>query len=136
MTGPTARSLAEAAIPILDRIIPADDFPSASGAGVHVYVQRQLDGDLRPLRPLFVEGLAAIDELARGFHGVAFAELNSQQQDGLLRQIESGRDAPARRFFLRLIDLAHEGYYADPANGGNRDGVSWRMIGYDLRGQR
>jgi hypothetical protein len=31
------------------------------------------------------------------------------------------------------VELAHEGYYADPGNGGNRDAVSWRMIGYDPR---
>ena len=38
---------------------------------------------------------------------------------------------PAAAFINRLIDLAAEGFYADPANGGNRDGASWRMIGYD-----
>jgi hypothetical protein len=38
---------------------------------------------------------------------------------------------PATAFINRLIDLAAEGFYADPANGGNRDGASWRMIGYD-----
>ena len=33
--------------------------------------------------------------------------------------------------FARLVELAHEGFYADPGNGGNRDAVSWRMIGYE-----
>ena len=23
-----------------------------------------------------------------------------------------------------------EGYYADPGNGGNRDGIAWQMIGF------
>jgi hypothetical protein len=32
-----------------------------------------------------------------------------------------------------MVDLAAEGFYADPANGGNRDAASWRMIGYDPR---
>jgi hypothetical protein len=136
MSEVTGGALAAAAIPILDRIIPADDFPSASGADVHVYIERQLGGDLRHLRPLFVEGLAEIDAEAVARHGSPFASLDAEGQDALLRHIESGRDAPARRFFLRIIDLAHEGYYADPANGGNRDGVSWTMIGFDLRGQR
>ena len=121
------------AIPILDRIIPEDDFPSATGAGVHHYLQRQLDGDLHHLLPLFREGLAAIDAEAVARHGSPFEKLDAGQQDALLKQIESGRDVPARRLFLRLIDLAHEGYYADPGNGGNRDAISWKMIGYDSR---
>ena len=134
MSESSARQLAEAAVPIIDRIIPADDFPSASGAGVHDYLQRQLDGDLQPLRPLFLEGLAAIDAEASARHGSAFGRLDADQQDALLRQIESGPDGPARRLFVRLIDLAHEGYYADPGNGGNRDGIAWKMIGFEVRG--
>ena len=133
MTESDPRALAEAAIPILDRIIPADDFPSASGAGVHVYLGRQLAGDLCALRPLFVEGLAAIDAAAVARYGSPFARLDEGRRDALLQEIESGRDAPARRFFLRLIDLANEGYYADPANGGNRDAVSWKMVRYEIR---
>ncbi|MCM0019663.1 MAG: GMC family oxidoreductase N-terminal domain-containing protein, partial [Tagaea sp.] len=36
-------------------------------------------------------------------------------------------------WFARLCDLAAEGFYADPGNGGNDGGVSWRMIGYEPR---
>ena len=30
----------------------------------------------------------------------------------------------------RLVNHAAEGYYADPGQGGNRNRVSWRMIGF------
>jgi hypothetical protein len=27
-----------------------------------------------------------------------------------------------------------EGFYGDPGNGGNRNAVSWHMIGFEVRG--
>ncbi len=36
-------------------------------------------------------------------------------------------------FFRNAVAHAAEGYYGDPANGGNRDGVAWRMIGFEVR---
>ena len=67
-----------------------------------------------------------------------FATLLPTQQDALLADLAAARpmtpwppQLPAAPWFHRLVELAHEGFYADPANGGNRDGASWRMIGYD-----
>jgi gluconate 2-dehydrogenase gamma chain len=28
------------------------------------------------------------------------------------------------------VTLTIEGFYSDPGNGGNRDAVAWRMIGF------
>ncbi|MET0429090.1 MAG: hypothetical protein ABW026_11410, partial [Microvirga sp.] len=36
-------------------------------------------------------------------------------------------------WFKVLIELAAEGYYADPGNGGNSGARSWAMIGYEHR---
>ena len=35
-------------------------------------------------------------------------------------------DADVRGSFNVLVELVFEGYFADPANGGNRDAVAWR----------
>jgi gluconate 2-dehydrogenase gamma chain len=40
-------------------------------------------------------------------------------------------NTPAASFFEMLLNLTAEGYFSDPANGGNRDALSWKMIGYD-----
>ena len=45
----------------------------------------------------------------------------------LLRRIENGD------FFELMVTLTNEGYYTDPSNGSNLNGVSWKMIGYDPR---
>jgi hypothetical protein len=115
-----------------DRIIPGDDFPSASAAGAEQYVLRLLAGDLRERADEFLAGLDLLnDESAAMFQGQRFAALSEAQQDALLSSLESHPAIAARAFFKLLVELVTEGYYADAANGGNRDALSWKMIGYD-----
>jgi gluconate 2-dehydrogenase gamma chain len=33
-----------------------------------------------------------------------------------------------------LVNHTMEGFYSDPGNGGNRDAVSWKMIGFEVTG--
>jgi hypothetical protein len=122
----------------IDRIIPPDDFPGAWDAGVGDYIRRQLAGDLRHLAPLLEAGLAALDAEADAAYDRPFAVLAPVVQDLLLGSVERGDTTavwpvPPRKFFALLVRLTMEGYYADPSNGGNRDGIAWRMIGYDPR---
>ena len=35
-----------------------------------------------------------------------------------------------KQFFEMVLQSAMEGFFADPIYGGNRDKVSWRMVGY------
>ena len=123
----------------LDRIIPPDDYPGAWEAGVGDYLFRQLDGgDLSHLLPAYRDGLNALDVEAAAQSGSAFAALDAAQQDTLLHSLETG-EAQAEwplspQDFLRM--LAHhaaEGYYSDPGNGGNRDQVAWKMVGFEIR---
>jgi len=117
---------------VVDRLIPRDDFPGATDAGVDVYILRQLAGDLASERTLVASGLDAIETAARNGHGDPFASLSPDEQDALLERV-AGATATAS-FFNRLVELTAEGFYADPGQGGNRDEVSWRMIGYARRG--
>lgn len=136
---------------VLDRIIPRDDFPSATEAGVDNYVTRQLERDLAAEFPAIAGGLDAIAaEASTRRQSLAFTEsrakesaferLPEAQQDALLDDI-SHRVVktpwpPAldpAQFFARLVELAAEGFYADPGQGGNVGEVSWKMIGYARR---
>lgn len=125
---------------LLDRLIPADDFPGALAAGTDGYVLHQLAGDCAAEAPPLRLGLTQLDLEAAARHGATFRELEPAEQDAMLREIEAGRvatawprEVSAAAFFARMVELAHEGFYADPANGGNRNAVSWRMLGYDPR---
>jgi hypothetical protein len=124
---------------LLDRLIPEDDSPGARAAGVDRYILRQLTGDCAHEAVALTLGFTQLDAEAGFRHdGVSFATLTTAQQDVILSDLEAGRavtpwpaEISATAFFNRLVDLAHEGFYADPSNGGNRDAISWRMIGYD-----
>ena len=124
---------------LIDRIIPADDFPGGWEAGVGDYLDRQFAADLRPLIEMYRAGLDALDGEARAMTGVDFAQLAPDTQDEVLRRVEAG-DVSAdwsvdpSAFFRTAIEHAAEGYYGDPGNGGNRDEVSWRMIGFEVTG--
>ncbi len=113
---------------LLDTLIPPDDWPGGAAAGCGEYVARLLGSDLAG-RTALVEG--GLDELARA----GFAALDAPARTRLVEELETGRagaDWPvaAREFVALLVNLAAEGYYADPGNGGNRDKRSWAMIGY------
>ncbi len=120
---------------LLDCLIPPDDFPGAVAAGVPEYVNRQLNGDLRHLASKITDGLKALDTEAKAIEGAGFGELASEVQTALLRKVEAGQVAtcwsisPAA-FVVLMANLAAEGFYADPGNGGNRGEVSWKMMGY------
>jgi len=124
---------------VVDRIIPADQFPSGWEAGVGDYLLRQLQTELQPRLLAYRAGLDALDREAQIVAGRHFADLDAAMQDEILVWIEAGEVAatwPVKPviWFRMLVEHAMEGYYGDPGNGGNRDAVSWRMIGFEVRG--
>ena len=124
---------------LLDTLIPPDDYPGAWDAGVGVYIQRQLQGDLAHLLPGYRGFLRGLDMEARAGHESAFADLDMDTRTALLCDIETGDlradwDMDAGAFFLQVIDNCGEGFYSDPGNGGNRDYVAWQMVGFEVRG--
>jgi gluconate 2-dehydrogenase gamma chain len=119
---------------ICDQIVPADNFPSASQAGVVTYIDRQLMRPYRRHRIAYRDGLEQTDALSRKSFGRDLAELAPPQQFELVSAIE--QQYPT--FFNLVRNHTLEGYYGSPRHGGNRDAVSWRMLGLDeppLRGR-
>ena len=119
---------------ICDQIIPADDFPSASQAGVLNYIDLQLLGHYRRHQKTYLDGLKQANELARSRFGVELAGASTQQQFQIVNAIEKDN----RPFFDLVRAHTMQGYYGTPRHGGNRDAVSWRMLGLDeppLRGR-
>ena len=119
---------------ICDQIIPADDFPSASQAGVLNFIDLQLLGSYRRHQKTYLDGLKQANELSRSRFGVELANASVLQQFEVVNTIE--------RDNTPFFDLgrAHtmQGYYGTPRHGGNRDAMSWRMLGLDeppLRGR-
>ena len=119
---------------LCDQIIPADEFPSAAQAGVLTYIDLQLAGPYRRHQKTYREGLKKANELTRSRFGVDLAQASSQQQFQIVSAIEKDDKA----FFDLVRAHTMQGYYGTPRHGGNRDAVSWRMLGLDeppLRGR-
>ena len=125
---------------LCDQIIPADDFPSASQAGVVSYIDRQLARHYRRHQNAYRDGLEQADAKSRNRCGHALADAPPAQQ----LQIALVLEKENRAFFELVRQHTMEGYYGSPRHGGNRDAVSWRMLGlaepplrgraqYDLR---
>jgi gluconate 2-dehydrogenase gamma chain len=150
-------ALVEAAV---DRLIPADSRgPGGKDAGCAVFIDRQLAGPYGRseglyTRPPFMPaaatqgyqlpdapaaryriGLRALaDYIKSNFAGKSFGDLAANDQDTVLKGLESGsivlKDVKSADFFALLLANTQEGFFADPIYGGNRDMASWRLIGF------
>lgn len=119
---------------LCDQIIPADDFRSASQAGVLTYIDKQLARHYKRDRDAYRDGLEQAEAMSRKSFGHALTELNQAQQFEIARAMEQQN----RPFFELVRKHTMEGYYGSPRHGGNRDAVSWHMLGLDeppLRGR-
>lgn len=138
----------------VDRLIPADDeWPGALWAGVATYIDGQLGGAYGQGGRFYAQGPWAQGTPSQGYQLPlnpsqlyrtalerilpalpGFASAAPEARDEALRRVERGEvDCGAFRsdmFFETLLANTIEGWFADPAYGGNRDMVSWRMIGF------
>ncbi|HEY1506110.1 MAG TPA: gluconate 2-dehydrogenase subunit 3 family protein [Stellaceae bacterium] len=142
-----------------DTFIPADQYsPSGTDCGMVVYMDRQLAGAwgtgarfyragpflqgkpeqgyqlaLTP-REFFAAGIAAANDWSRRTYGKDFDRLDPAQREEALKTMDAGKaeftDFNSKYFFDQLYESAMEGFFADPIYGGNRNKVSWKMVGY------
>jgi gluconate 2-dehydrogenase gamma chain len=118
---------------IAEQLVPADDYPGAKEAGVVQFIDSKLAG---PYGKFYVDryeaGLATVDKVSHQLTGDIFASLGSEQQVKVLKALEAGieGDPSAREFFRLITEHTFEGYYGDPEHGANRNGESWKMLGF------
>jgi gluconate 2-dehydrogenase gamma chain len=142
-----------------DTIIPADALsPSGTDCGLVTYIDRQLAGAWGggarmyrngpflqtkaeygyqlPLTPreYFAAGIKATNAWSTKTYGKEFDRLSPADRTAALTAMEQGQAQfegfDAKMFFEALLQSAMEGFFADPIYGGNRNKVSWRMVGY------
>jgi gluconate 2-dehydrogenase gamma chain len=110
---------------VCDQIIPADDYPGASQAGVVRYIDHQLTGPYRRHQKTYTAGLRQVDNLCRSRFGIRLTDAASEQKLWTVRALEE----QSRTFFELVRSHTMEGYYGSPRHGGNRDAASWHMLG-------
>jgi gluconate 2-dehydrogenase alpha chain len=127
---------ARTAAAVFERLFPSDENgPGAIDIGVLAYLDRALVGAYRDKAEAYRLGLAALDLAARRRGGVPFANCSAEKQDALLADLERSvlpdfRIPPQRDFFEMLRAHLQEGLFADPAHGGNRDKLGWKLLGH------
>jgi gluconate 2-dehydrogenase gamma chain len=142
------------------RLIPSDETgPGAIEAGVPEFIDRQMEGAFghaaiwymqgpfvpssplfgyqgkMPPREVYRAGIAATDAWCKQHKGgKRFAELDAATQDEVLKGLDGGTlqfaEVGAKDFFTFLLQNTKEGYFSDPIHGGNKNAVSWKMIGF------
>ena len=104
---------------VFDRIVPADDFPAVSEAGLFPHLDElRADADTAGRVDRAERIVDALDRQARASAGVGVDELDAGRLDELIEALEwHDRD--------QLVQLAAEAYYGGPDRAGAR------MIGFD-----
>lgn len=136
---------------LVDRLIPADDFPSASEAGVIDFIDFQLATDWGKGEGLYLDGPFFEGEPGQGYQlpytpaqlyrralaGIdanRIRDMRDEDVDEFLKQLEAGKaelnGIPGSWFFELLQQNTNEGYFADPVYNGNRNHAGWRMVGF------
>jgi gluconate 2-dehydrogenase gamma chain len=144
---------------IAAQIIPTDDTPGAHEAGVVYFIDHALKTFARSQKDLLVEALAQVQTLTkRLFPAVEkFSAASSEEQIAVLKAMEREDNRPAEQRnlplgvgsagvtpagqqprhatpaqcfgFLRFATVV--GFFCDPARGGNKDEVGWKLLGFD-----
>lgn len=147
----------EAAVAVF---IPADDLgPGAIGAGVPYYIDHQLSGAFGygarmylqgpfaeglpqqgyqlPLMPrqVYRLGIRAVNQYCEHHYGGnTFDGLTPQQQEEVLNGLDQGKitleEVPGAVFLNLLLANTFEGFFGDPAYGGNHGMAGWKLIGF------
>ena len=144
---------------VAEVLIPADDLSvSGKDAGCVEFIDGQLAGSYGTSERLYMRGpfregaleqgdqfpwtmrdryrlgLAALSQYCQKTFQKEFADLDTDSRTKVLKGLEAGEitlsPVPAKVFFKQLLDTTMEGFFADPIYGGNRDMVSWKMIGF------
>ena len=111
------------------QIIPTDETPGAREAGAVYFIDRALATFLSQLASDYRAHLAEFQAAFRARHpgAASFASLSFEQQHEYLTTVDR------TPFFdtTRLLTLL--GMFSMPRYGGNRDGVGWKLIGFEVR---
>ena len=143
----------------VDAFIPADELsPSGTDCGLVTFIDRQLasawgggakmyrSGPFQKGKPeqgyqlaltpreFIAAGIAEANEWSRRTFKKDFDRLTSDDRINALKMMEEGKaefvGLGAKPFFDALLNLTMEGFFSDPIHGGNRDKVSWKMLGF------
>ncbi len=123
---------------LADQIIPPDEWPGGRESGVTNFIDKQLAGPYIRFQKKYRKGLAAIQESCESLYHRKFEEIDQNIQTSFLEMMESGglsgatwTDGFDKEFFDLFRDHSMQSYYGSPRHGGNKNNMSYKMLGLD-----
>lgn len=134
---------------LCDTLIPRDEFPSASEAGVVDFIDLQMSSGYGKGEGLFLDGPFDEGTPEQGYQlpltpaefmrlGLVEAMANAPAEAAEFEahatalsedEVPFG-DLSSKQFFDEVWKLTNQGYFADPIYGGNADYAGWKMVGF------
>lgn len=127
-------------IALAEQIIPADDkFGGATDAGVINYMETFAGKYYPEIIPYYAEQLAMLQKACVAVHSKKFQELAFDEQTAFMKKMEVGKvpsaewnAAAQRSFFNEILTRSMQGFYGSPRHGGNKNYMSYKMLGLDM----
>jgi gluconate 2-dehydrogenase gamma chain len=127
-------------VALSEQIIPEDEHGGgATEAGVIHYIDRQLVAVFDYDQLIYQQGISALQNSCLELHGKRFESLDKDAQYALCTAMEKGTlpgehwgDLDPGRFFNLVIAHTMQGFYGAPRHGGNKNYMSYQMMGLDF----
>lgn len=123
---------------IAEQIIPSDEWPGGRDSGTTNFIDKQLVGPYKRYKAVYRKGLSAIQESCNTTYQKRFEELPWDEQTRFLENMEAGllkgdswSGGFDKEFFGLIRDHTMQAFYGSQIHGGNKDKMSYRMIGLD-----
>lgn len=135
---------------IIEQIIPTDEWPGAKDAGVANFIDKQLVGPYTRFQEKYRTGLALVEVSCEKLYRKRFENMLWDEQKNFLKKMEAGKlsglveedkvgspqpgiweKGKDKDFFGLIRDHTMQGFYGSPRHGGNRNYVSYKMVGLD-----
>jgi len=125
-------------IALCEQIIPKDQSPGATDAGVIFYIDRQLSAVFQYDQETYRSGIKNLQIYCQKTSGKNFELLATEEQKRIMKLMESNQINPSEwssgrpsDFFELIRSHTMQGFYGSPIHGGNKDFMSFEMLRID-----
>lgn len=128
---------AETIIAFSEQLIPADEiYGGATDACVVYYIDRQLNGTFKKHAKSYRDNIKKLNDYCQLKYDNSFAKLSEAKQIEVMQMMEKNRldksiwKTPAI-FFKTVHSHTKQGFYGSAVHGGNKNHISFNMMGVD-----
>ena len=125
-------------IALCEQIIPADEDPGATDAGVINFIDKQIALRFPEEKDFIKKGVDALQASCQALYKKKYEELDFDTQTTIATKMDRNElpeefwsEIRQNAFFSKIVQRTMQGFYGMPRHGGNKDYVSYRMLKLD-----